>query len=1145
MLRPIRKQSLSGSVLSGVSDPNQFASAPPSPSPYIQHQHHPQSYFSSSAAGASTSSLGASTTMSSSSQPTSSTTATTSASATNPNNNNSSSFILNGVGPGGATLAHGAPQAASTIGNRPAIAGSSLYQACLNLQDRLWCVDGYGKHFIEGHAIEAAIAAKPPPPDSNSSSVDSSGLMTPTGLGMGGIPNIAGGSSGGGLGSNVSLDSTEPVSKLWATFRLGSPLCYLWNIYSIATDQPPDPSSGSHVVEINYDLAALRYNHRDCKKFAAYFVMHLGRDRLDDFKPDNIFRVTDLYLDDTNGFVKIVKTVSRFLDSFEKLGLLVPSQDPKAGIRHEAISAASGSLAMTVNELLNTERKYVQDLEAMQNYARALQKYNILPPDTIHKLFGNLNALVDVARRFLISVEENARRPPEDQHFGHAVMAMENDFAVYEPFCANYSLALDTINSETPNMLLLKDCPGSEDYYLTPNYELPSLLIKPVQRICKYPLLLEQIIKNTPDDAPHKEELLDGLHVVKRIAEKVNETQRMQENEQIVKELEVRVDDWKGHNIYTFGPLLLHEHFTVMKSDTEREYYVYLFERILLCCKDPPGLPVNPKDKKKKDKKPTAPVPGIAKKEKTPLQLKGRIFTENMTGAYPQTKIGSVLGVPGGQYSLQIWWRNEHDIETLGLKCKNEEQLNKWKTAVNRLIDEAAAKRKLSYSSTSSIAAAGGGANGMSPMMANNMAGAGANGRRLTNGSSSFPMTPLSDTSPFPFRSGGSLREDMDPGYAAAAALSRVPSGPSASSAMTPTQQIQAQAQAAAVAAGYGVSRFSQPAEQRDRKMSMSQDAAAAAAANRPRARTEDQDGATMAQWRSHSPAAGLPGNVPGGGRPPMPWNPASMNGMGPDGGMPMHPGGSGSTVSAHTIRKASSSRQLRPAVAPLQLNNGGMGSGMSTHSGHMVGGPHRAAAVQQRINTNEGMEFMDVATPSPTAESFGPGMYPGGPSSVAQRRAVIGGMDEGQNGSSTSLSRSGSESMAAYRNRSASNPQSYVPISHLNAPPLPRHSPPTSSTVGPNGNPPVSQAVKLIISHGDEKFTIVVLQSIGFGDLQDKVTKKLRLCSARKTFPETGVRIRYVDEDGDVVAMNTDDDVQMAFEAGRKTRQDVTLVVS
>ncbi len=44
------------------------------------------------------------------------------------------------IGPGGAALMAGAPAAANTIANKQAVAGSSLYQACLNLRDRLYSV---------------------------------------------------------------------------------------------------------------------------------------------------------------------------------------------------------------------------------------------------------------------------------------------------------------------------------------------------------------------------------------------------------------------------------------------------------------------------------------------------------------------------------------------------------------------------------------------------------------------------------------------------------------------------------------------------------------------------------------------------------------------------------------------------------------------------------------------------------------------------------------------------------------------------------------------------------------------------------------------------------------------------------------------
>ena len=71
-----------------------------------------------------------------------------------------------------------------------------------------------------------------------------------------------------------------------------------------------------------------------------------------------------------------------------------------------------------------------------------------------------------------------------------------------------------------------------------------------------------------------------------RVTDKVNEEKRRQDNAQAVTDLAHRVEDWKGHDLSSFGQLLLHENFVVIKSDNEREYSVYLFERIILCCKE-------------------------------------------------------------------------------------------------------------------------------------------------------------------------------------------------------------------------------------------------------------------------------------------------------------------------------------------------------------------------------------------------------------------------------------------------------------------------------------------------------------------------------------------------------------------------------
>jgi cell division control protein 24 len=138
--------------------------------------------------------------------------------------------------------------------------------------------------------------------------------------------------------------------------------------------------------------------------------------------------------------------------------------------------------------------------------------------------------------------------------------------------------------------------------------------------------LSQSLLKNTPQDHQYHNELKAGLDSIQRVTEKVNEEKRRKDNLQSVSDLANRVEDWKGHDIASFGELLLQETFIVIKSENEREYNVYLFERIILCCKEVGATG-------KKDKKSNSILKRPPSQRINKLQLKGRIFVNNITGA--------------------------------------------------------------------------------------------------------------------------------------------------------------------------------------------------------------------------------------------------------------------------------------------------------------------------------------------------------------------------------------------------------------------------------------------------------------------------------------------------------------------------------
>ena len=81
---------------------------------------------------------------------------------------------------------------------------------------------------------------------------------------------------------------------------------------------------------------------------------------------------------------------------------------------------------------------------------------------------------------------------------------------------------------------------------------------------------------------------------------------------------------------------------------------------------------------------------------------------------------------------------------------------------------------------------------------------------------------------------------------------------------------------------------------------------------------------------------------------------------------------------------------------------------------------------------------------------------------------------------------------------------------------------------------------VKVKVHFHDDLFVIQVSPRLEYSELVDKVGKKIRLCGPRRD--DGPLRVKYRDEDGDMVSLGSTEDVQMAFES---TSGHVTLYVT
>ena len=312
------------------------------------------------------------------------------------------------------------------IMNRKGGLNSSLYQTCLALRRRLTEVPGF-ETFLNAMDIEE---------------------------------------------EQESGDHSDPVTSMWNMLRQGYPLM---TIYNALQPRVPLEVNSSRVTEAKLGKAATF-------KFLQACLEELS------FPPGECFLITDLYGHDTNGFVKVLRVINRVLDIVQERGLLMTTQD-QLTTSNISTPLKRNQQENIIEELVTTERDYVQHLDTLQQFKNELEQNGIISGDTVHDIFLNLNALLDFQRRFLIRIEQQNSLDPSVQNWGLLFCQYKDGFHVYEPFIANQDTCNAVVIREWEKIRAAQLSPAFQGM-VTSSTVLISFLMKPFQRLTKYPLLL-------------------------------------------------------------------------------------------------------------------------------------------------------------------------------------------------------------------------------------------------------------------------------------------------------------------------------------------------------------------------------------------------------------------------------------------------------------------------------------------------------------------------------------------------------------------------------------------------------------------------------------------------------------------------------
>jgi len=171
-----------------------------------------------------------------------------------------------------------------------------------------------------------------------------------------------------------------------------------------------------------------------------------------------------------------------------------------------------------------------------------LQK--IVGEDIIFAIFSNVEVIIGCNRQFYKDLEAcMANANGGEVLIGAAFTKIAEFFKMYTMYCSNQANALQTIEEVKKKDKKFREC--LEICHKDPKCRglfLQSFLIKPIQRVCKYPLLLRELIRYTPEDHPDFEPLNAAMSKINEVVGKINEGQRMLEGLQRIVELQSQIE---------------------------------------------------------------------------------------------------------------------------------------------------------------------------------------------------------------------------------------------------------------------------------------------------------------------------------------------------------------------------------------------------------------------------------------------------------------------------------------------------------------------------------------------------------------------------------------------------------------------------
>ncbi|XP_031808135.1 rho guanine nucleotide exchange factor 3 isoform X1 [Sarcophilus harrisii] len=174
-------------------------------------------------------------------------------------------------------------------------------------------------------------------------------------------------------------------------------------------------------------------------------------------------------------------------------------------------------------ELSQGEEDLIEDLKlAKKAYHDPMLKLSIMTEQELNQIFGTLDSLIPLHEDLLSKLREVRKTDGSTEYVGPILVGWLPCLSSYDSYCSNQVAAkalLDHKKQDHRVQDFLQRCLESP---FSRKLDLWNFLDIPRSRLVKYPLLLREILRHTPNDNPDQQHLEEAINIIQGIVAEIN-----------------------------------------------------------------------------------------------------------------------------------------------------------------------------------------------------------------------------------------------------------------------------------------------------------------------------------------------------------------------------------------------------------------------------------------------------------------------------------------------------------------------------------------------------------------------------------------------------------------------------------------------